>query len=317
MEKITLGKTGILVSRLAFGTLTMSPFQRNLSAEEGASVILAALERGVSFIDTAQMYGSYPQVKAALNSWKGNPPVISTKSTAETGDSMKQAIEEACQALNLDRIDIFLMHAVKDQEALEKRKPALGELLEAKRAGRIKAIGLSTHSVQLTRIAAEIPEIDIIHPIINMAGYGNLDGSRDEMIDNVSLAARNGKGIYAMKPLGGGNLKNEASKALKWIISQKNVHSVCTGMTSVDEVIMNCAIFEGKSVEEEFEKKIAKLERKLFVNTMLCSACNKCVDICQSGALEIVNGKLNIEHSRCLLCGYCAPECPRFALRII
>ncbi|MBF0410550.1 MAG: aldo/keto reductase [Candidatus Riflebacteria bacterium] len=317
MEIKKLGNTGISVSRLAIGTLTMSPFQRGLSTEAGAEVILAALDKNVNFIDTAQMYGSYNQVSMALSQWKGEKPVVSTKSIAGTAQLMESAIEEFRKVMNIDIIDIFLMHAVKDENAFIQRKPAFDVLLAAKAKGVIRAVGASTHSVKTTAYLSSISELDIIHPIINMAGIGNIDGTRDEMLSNIARAVKSGKGIYAMKPMGGGHLRHEASEALKWISSISNIHSVCVGMTSKSEVEMNCSIFNGLDVTVEFEKKIAAQERKLFVNEALCVACGKCVELCQQNALKIIDKKLQINESNCILCGYCAKDCPTFAIRVI
>ncbi|MBR0026137.1 MAG: aldo/keto reductase, partial [Clostridia bacterium] len=66
MEYRYLGNTGMLVSRLCFGTLTMGPLQRDLSAKEGAALLELAFSCGVNFLDTAEIYGTYPHVKEAL-----------------------------------------------------------------------------------------------------------------------------------------------------------------------------------------------------------------------------------------------------------
>ena len=63
----SLGKTGIKVSRLCFGSLTLGPLQKNLSIKDGAAVIRRAAEMGVNFIDTADLYGTYPYIKEVLN----------------------------------------------------------------------------------------------------------------------------------------------------------------------------------------------------------------------------------------------------------
>jgi aryl-alcohol dehydrogenase-like predicted oxidoreductase len=70
MEKRKLGKTEIEVSRLCFGGLTVGPLQANLPLMQGADVIREAFERGVNFIDTAELYETYPYIKEALKSFK-------------------------------------------------------------------------------------------------------------------------------------------------------------------------------------------------------------------------------------------------------
>lgn len=66
MEKYYLGKTGIKVTELCFGALPMGPMQANISVEKGAKLIRAGLERGINFIDTAEVYQTYPHIKKAF-----------------------------------------------------------------------------------------------------------------------------------------------------------------------------------------------------------------------------------------------------------
>ena len=92
MQMNALGRSGLVVSRLCFGTLTMSPLQRDLSPEAGAKLLVHAYERGVRFLDTADLYGTYPHIRLAL---KDAPDyVISTKAYCwdrETAQAMGRA----------------------------------------------------------------------------------------------------------------------------------------------------------------------------------------------------------------------------------
>ena len=69
LKTTELGRSGLKVSRLCFGTLTMSPLQRNLPPEEGARLLVHAYEMGVRFLDTADLYGTYPHIKLALKDY--------------------------------------------------------------------------------------------------------------------------------------------------------------------------------------------------------------------------------------------------------
>lgn len=83
-------------------------------------------------------------------------------------------------------------------------------LQDAKREGLIKAIGVSTHHVDMVKEFAELDECDVIFPLINYAGLGIRNGSepgtREEMEEAISYAASKGKGIFTMKAFGGGPL---------------------------------------------------------------------------------------------------------------
>ncbi|MDI6907430.1 MAG: aldo/keto reductase [Thermoanaerobacterales bacterium] len=87
MKYRALGTTGLVVSRLCFGTLTISPLQAALPTEEGACVIRHALALGLNFIDFAELYKTHPYVREALRDGRYEA-VIATKSYAYTGEMM-------------------------------------------------------------------------------------------------------------------------------------------------------------------------------------------------------------------------------------
>lgn len=317
MKKNQLGKTGLEVTQLAIGTLTMSPMQRGLNTEEGAAVILHALDSGINFIDTAQMYGSYEQVALALKRWQGPAPILASKSAAKSYESMRQAVFECCASLHKEQIDVFLLHAVRDAQDLNERQGALQALVEARAAGKIRAIGASSHSARTIQLLAENELIEVLHPMLNRDGIGILDADRDEMMQILVAAREKGIGIYAMKPLGGGHLRGDAVGALKWLFEQNIVDAAAVGMTTFAEIDMNVAIAENQEVERAFAEKVAGQPRRLFINAMICRNCGACVEACQQGALQPGEKSPEINHQRCVLCGYCAPACPGFAIRII
>ena len=144
MEYRTLGKTDIKVSQLGFGTLTMGFSQKNLSYQEGAALIEYAVRRGVSFLDTAEYYDTYPYIRPALDRLKADGvavPVISSKSLAGDYDGMRKAVEESLSALDLPYIDIFLLHEVMGMDDFAARSGAWEALKDCKKEGLIKAMG--------------------------------------------------------------------------------------------------------------------------------------------------------------------------------
>ncbi|HNS09664.1 MAG TPA: aldo/keto reductase [Candidatus Ozemobacteraceae bacterium] len=317
MQKNFLGKTGIAITHLGIGTLTMSPMQRGLNVADGALVILHALASGINFIDTAQMYGSYPQVGEALRQWKGAAPVVASKSAARTRETMQAAVGECLQQTGLKKVDAFLLHAVRDAEDFAGRQGALDYLLEAKKAGLIGAVGASSHSAKTIDMLGQHPAIDVLHPMYNRDGIGILDASLDDMTVFLNRARANGKGIYAMKPLGGGQLRNDAAASLDWVLRSGVVDAAVVGMTSADEVDMNVQVATGVSVDPSFARKVAGQPRRLFINAMVCINCGACIRSCQQSALKPGEKTPQIDHQLCVLCGYCSPVCPKFAIRII
>lgn len=310
-----LGASGIEVSRLCFGSLTVGPLQAGLDIAGGAEVIRRALELGVNFIDTAQCYNTYPYIRRALKGWP-HPVVVASKSYDYTVDGMAKSLEEARREMDRDVVDIFLLHQQETALTIAGHRPALEYLLEARERGLVRAVGISTHAVEAVRTAAVMPEIDIIHPLYNQAGLGIIDGSREEMQEAIILAHNNGKGIYVMKPLGGGHLVSQARQALEFVLNTPGIEAVAVGMQSLAEVEINIAWFNGREPAPEFLEQVEKKSRHLLIGDG-CQGCGNCVSRCSQGALQLVAGRAVVNHDRCILCGYCAGVCRDFCIKVI
>ncbi|NMA14177.1 MAG: 4Fe-4S binding protein [Clostridia bacterium] len=315
MKYARLGKTPFKVSKICLGTLPMGPLQSNLSISEGKEVIRTALELGINFIDTAQTYGTYPYISEALKGWHQDV-VIATKSYAYTREAMAQSLEDARRSLNRDKIDIFELHEQESALTIKGHWEAVEYLLEAKAKGMVGAVGISTHAVDAVRAAANITEIEVIHPLLNIQGLGILDGTLEEMLEVVKLAASKGKGIYGMKAIGGGNLGGQVKEALDWAFNLDMAHSFAVGMKSIAEVRVNVAWLLGQKPSR------GDLEKVLFRRKMLhiedwCQGCGKCTELCPQQALSIVNKRAVVDEKKCLLCGYCARACRDFCIKVI
>ncbi len=315
MEYRNLGNTDLKVSRLCFGSLTISPLQAGLSVDEGAGVILSAMDMGVNFIDTAEFYRNYQHINKALKMSK-NDLIISTKSYAYTYKGMKESVEKARKETGKDVIDIFMMHEQETKLTLKGHREALEYLVDARAKGLIRAIGVSTHTIEVVDASANMEEIEVIHPIINFRGIGIKDGNLHGMEQAIKKAYKKGKGIYAMKALGGGNLINNKQQAFSYIFSFPYLHSIAIGMKSRDEIMANVSIFEGRTVDPNVEERLSSKKRTLLVEEW-CTGCGECVKHCRHNALHIDNGRSVVNPDLCILCGYCAGYCPDFCIKII
>jgi len=317
MEYRRLGKTNLRVSRVCFGALTIGPLQTNMPLPEGARVLRYALERGINFIDTAELYGTYRYIREALKGFNGEV-VIATKSYAPTAEGMRRALEQARRELDRDVIDIFLLHEQESEHTIAGHRPALEFLLKAKSQGVVRAVGISTHAVRGVRAAVKTPEIEVVHPLINIQGIGILDGSRQDMEAAIREAHQRGLGIYGMKPLGGGNLWPRAYEALEYVFGLKELDAVAIGMKSVSEVEANIAAAEQRS-ERGFLIEQAKgaSPRKLHIEPW-CEGCGRCLEACPQEALFLgAEGKAEVDRDKCILCGYCGAFCEQFCIKII
>lgn len=309
-----LGRTGFNVSRLCFGALTIGPLQANLPVAEGAGVIRRAVESGVNFIDTAELYGTYSYIREALRGVK-REVYIASKCYAYTYQDMRESVEKALTSLGRDYIDIFLLHEQESILTIKGHWDAVRYLLDAKAKGLVRAAGISTHSVEAVKAAATTPEFDVIHPLLNMSGLGIQGGSREDMLHAIKLAARAGKGIYTMKALGGGNLLDRADVAFEYVLSIPEVSSVAVGMCTREEVEYNARIFSGRPVPDSLKALVKKRPRRLHIESW-CRGCGECVACCTSGALSINGGRAVVDRARCRLCGYCSAACPDFCIKI-
>ncbi len=315
LEIRVLGRTGMKVTELCFGALPMGPLQKNLSVEANSEIVAHALKEGINFVDTAEMYRTYEPIALAIKK-TGIRPIIASKSNKKTYEGMETAINEALTKLEVDYIDIFHLHAARErQDVFELFDGASKCLMEYKKKGKIKAIGISTHSAAVTAMAAENEMIDVVFPIINMAGLGILDGTKEDMSAAIDKLAATDKGVYLMKVLAGGGLLPSYNEALSYARSMKGYAAIAMGMTSIEEVDYNISYFNGERVADITKTSSAK---KALVFRALCKSCGKCLTACPNNAISFdEEGKACIEKSSCLTCGYCAPACPEFAIRVV
>lgn len=316
MALVALGSTGIEIHPLVFGTLPLGPLQAALSPEEGGRLILHALERGVTLLDTAELYGTYPHIRWALNHHNGAVRIAS-KTHAATAAQARQHVERALAELGVERLDIVHLHGARLSDPFVERAEVLDELLRMREEGKLSHVGLSSHYISAMRKAASHREIAVVHPLINRTGMGILDGTAVEMAEAITECAGAGKGVYAMKALAGGNLISEARESFRYVMGLRGVNGVAVGMLSEAEIDANVALFEGLTADPAVWEALEKRRRHLKIMEQFCKGCGNCVPACPGGALSIVEGKARVDEEACVLCGYCAAACPEFMIRVI
>lgn len=311
MKYNELGKTGLIVSEIGFGVLTVGNTQLDLPVEKGAEILRYALERGINFLDTAQYYETYPYIREALKGTDFNP-VIASKCLDYTYADMEYAIHEALRELDRDVIEIFLMHEVRQGSDLEDRAGAWECLKDYKAKGIVKAIGLSTHHVDVAEKVAEMDDLDVLFPLINYAGLGirkgDGPGTPEEMAAAIKKAADNGKGVFAMKAFGGGNLTGTYQKALNYVRDLPGVDSMMIGFGKKKEIDDIFDYAEGR-MAPDFQPDVSF--KKIHIDQGDCEGCGACIERCPNKAIYFnSNGLADINYDICLTCGYCAPKCP-------
>ena len=172
---------------------------------------------------------------------------------------------------------------------------------------------MSTHHVAAVKAAWRFPEIQVIHPLINLGGVGIQGGTRCDMEGAVASAHSQGAGIFAMKALGGGHLIGSSREALSYILSKPWIDAVAVGMQSFAEIDANVRAFEG---DFSLLEPLSRRERHLMVHDW-CEGCGRCEARCGQHAIRVVDGRARVDREKCVLCGYCAGVCPQVCIKVV
>lgn len=315
MKHNLLGNTGILVSELCFGTLVMGPLQANLDSSRGQHLLEYAFDHGITLFDTAHLYKTYPYF-SGLPSHKKQKMIINSKSYAHTYSDMTNHIDEGLRAIGRDYFDVFMLHEQESVLTIKGHKEALRAMQDAKKAGKIRAVGLSTHTVTLVRDLLLHPEFEVVHPIFNQASHGLREGTIVEMMQALENLYQAGYGIFVMKPLGGGRLYQDFLASLNFVHHYPHKHAVAVGVKNEQEIDINIAIFEDRYSEEMAEKLQLK-EKKLFYRRDLCALCQECLSFCHFDVIHQEENTMVFDLTKCVACGYCIAHCPNMAIRVL
>lgn len=313
MLQVTLGSTGITVPQNGFGAL---PIQR-ISKAEAVTLLRKAYQGGMRFFDTARMYSDSEEKLSAAFGQMREQVFISTKSEAKSVESLKQDLETSLS--HLGYIDIYQFHNPSFCP-----KPGDGTglyevMLEAKRVGKIRHIGLTNHRLHVAREAIESDLYETIQfPFCYLAS--------EEEQSVVQLAKEHGMGFIAMKGLSGGLITNSAA-ACAWMSQYDNVLPIW-GVQREQELDEFLSYMERTPVMNDEIRQLIEQDRALLSGSF-CRGCGYCMP-CPMG-IEINNcarmslllrrspsaGWLNktgqarmkkIED--CIECRQCAAQCP-------
>ena len=242
MDMKELGRTGLVVSRLCFGTGLLGRLKHNFSYERGAELLLFAFERGVNFWDTAINYGSHGHVQAALARVDRSEIIINSKTSKRSYPDGKEEIDRALDEMDTDYIDSMMLHAVSDPADYESRAGCLEALMEAKAEGRIRHVGASSHiyTGRVLSTLTEAPEIEVVLSHLNKEGKGLEGGSLESHMALLRHLREAGKGLMIMKILDQGSAPEpEVQEWIKWGFEYPYADSVDLGMNNEDEIEMS------------------------------------------------------------------------------
>jgi aryl-alcohol dehydrogenase-like predicted oxidoreductase len=241
MEKVRLGKTNLIVTRLGWGGI---PIQR-VGEREAVSVIRAVIEMGVDLLDTARAYtNSEHRIGLALQRTK-RPVILSSKSLVRTAKIYNE-VHESLKQMKVKKINIYHLHGVSGFEEYEKVMAPGGAyegLMRARNEGLIDHIGLTSHNLNVLERAVGDGCFDVI-----MACYSFLEPDAAQKV--FPLAKEKDIGMLAMKAFSGGVIE-EAGPALRFVLSTPNIVPI-PGSETLEKARENWKIFtEGDSMADK------------------------------------------------------------------
>ena len=318
MEKIRFGKSGVMVSKIAFGGI---PIQR-LSISEATAVVRRTIDLGINFIDTANLYtDSEEKIGLAIKDLPRDSIIIATKSVALDKKTFLENLDLSLLRLGTDYIDFYQHHDISSPERYE---AVMGEngafvgMMEAVRAGKIRFPAISSHNIPLSLQIMREEKFFAIQLPLNYVD----DTAAEEA---VMLAKELDMGFIAMKPFGGG-LLNNAMLSIKYL-SQFDHVVPDPGIEKISEIEEIVKIVEsGEKLSMDDRVAIEKIKMELGERWChRCDYCRPCPQNIQiSGALTVESimkrmpfskaiamAKQNMEVARgCTECRACMSRCP-------
>ncbi|MDK2564617.1 aldo/keto reductase [Romboutsia sedimentorum] len=311
-----LGKTNMNIKRVGFGGI---PIQR-ITQDDTFKVIDELEKQGINFIDTARGYTVSEEYIGNALKGKRDKFFIATKSMSRDYEGMKNDIQISLSNLKTDCIDLYQIHNLKSEEydTIFDDNKAYKALLEAKNSGKIKHIGITSHSLETMQKAVEDDKFATIQ-----FPYNIVEDQADEVFRK---ANERGIGVIVMKPLAGGAL-DDATLAIKYILSKDYIDVAIPGMDSIEQVNQNVSVLEDLQLTKSDNDKIQQIRNSL--GKRFCRRCEYCLP-CPVGVniptnfllegyytrynlkewaverYEAISGKAN----ECINCGLCETKCP-------
>lgn len=317
-----LGKTGIKTPVVSMGC----------GRVDSPAVIKAALRVGINHFDTAHGYqkgNSEKILGETLKEFPRDSYTIATKiKNPGTKEEFAKMFDESLERLQMDYVDILYLHSVKTRDDV--LDPVMIESLkEAKKSGKAKHIGVSTHR----------NEPEVIQAVIDSNFYEivltSLNFKQDhyqEILEKMELAKEKGIGFVAMKVMAGGFLDREKLRkinykaALKWALQNENVHTTIPSIINLEQLQDNATVLSDikLSPEELNDLHMASKETGMF-----CNGCKACEEKCtknlpvpdlmrsymyaygyhySSKAKEVIE-QSNIPNNPCSDCNQCTVQC--------
>ena len=262
VDQVTLGKTGLKLSRLGIGAGSKGgSIQRALGADGFNRLIHYAYDQGITYIDTAESYRTHTMVREAIKDLPREKLFIQTKMSG-VPEKPLEVLDRFRKELGVDYIDSLLTHCGVKPNWNDERRRVLDALEEAKDKKIILAHGISCHSLPALTKAAELDWVDVNLVRINPQGAhmdtpaetwnANSDQSHlPPVLKQIKVMRQNNHGVIGMKIIGDGDFTSpeDREKSIRFTMQSGLTDAVVIGFKSpaeIDEAIMriNSALAE-------------------------------------------------------------------------
>jgi len=332
----TLGKTGLKMPVVSMGVMNA----------DNPAVVQAALDAGITFLDTAWGYQRGQNEKMIGQVVAGRPRdsfMIGTKVPGVGRDRGPQALDaaaieqtfltrfdECLSRLGLDHVEVLYVHN-NTEPAHVQNEAVLAAIQKAKKSGKARFIGITTHSNEpaVIRAAIEAKVYDVI-----LTAYNFKQDHREEVRKAVAEAAAAGLGIVAMKTQAGAYWDREKQNkinmraALKWVLNDPNVTTAIPGFTTFDQLKEDFSVVTDITLTPEDLRDLRLGEQ---VAGLYCQQCGQCLAGCPKNlplpdlmrgymyaygyrnlglAHELV-GSLDVPEAACGSCESCTAVCAK------
>ena len=265
MEKIRLGKTNLMVSRIGFGGIPM----QTPPEESAVKLVKDSFDLGINFFDTSRVYtNSEERIGKALSA-RREEAIIATKTVSRTAEKISEDLETSLKNLGTAYVDLYQFHNVSTEEDLKAviaRGGPLDLVQQAKDKGKVRHIGITSHRLDVAKAAVKAGCFETIMIALN---FVNTEAA-DQLLE---MAQKNDTGVIIMKPMAGGMLENPVL-AFKYLMQFPEI-LILVGIARAGEMEENIRIIKNPApINEADRREMDCIKEEL--GTGFCRMCNYC-----------------------------------------